>query len=393
VTVFHKGVPGALASAALVVVSVCLAVLVCAALLQAFYTPPRIISGWTAIGEVPASERNQFGFRGRNIEYGADDAVVVLLGDSFVEAMKCCSYELMPERRLEQHLTPQFGKKVKVFSLGAGGYGQDQQLLVLLIYLSMYRADLVLLWETPANDIWNNVFPTHWPTNGSPKPTFWLENGILQGPTEQMGQAIATTPFTAVTLLQRVFSPVRRDDEWERRLPPAYLPVTTYEGPVNPAWQQRYDAGDYREENLKTEKSHLAIMLMPPSPRMRYGLELTRTLVREIARIVSERGGRFIAFRALTPEEVLPGPPEVYVLNGLYYKASPAQKNLNMAYVNQDIAHVDIPVTIPNYSVSPSDAHLNQDATDQVMRDLAAALRPLLPERIALPIHGDRRKG
>ena len=138
--------------------------------LQILYVPPRIVSGWRAFA--PKSEQYQLGFRGRQIVYSPEDYVVVLLGDSQVEAM-ALAVDDMPERRLEAHLKG-LGRKTRVFSIGAGGYGQDQELLALQEYFEKYRADLVVLWQTPANDIWNNVFKTHI-SGRNPKPTFWLD--------------------------------------------------------------------------------------------------------------------------------------------------------------------------------------------------------------------------
>ena len=90
-----------------------------------------------------------------------------------------------------------------MFSVGAGGYGQDQELLALREYYSKYRANLVLLWQTPGNDIWNNIFPTHWPTNANPKPTFWLEDGRLKGPTEQIGEKLAYPTIKILSLFPK----------------------------------------------------------------------------------------------------------------------------------------------------------------------------------------------
>src|SRR5438034_267650 len=56
-----------------------------AVLLQIAYVPPPILSGWRAFA--PPAEQNQLGFRGRPIRYGPGDYVVVLVGDSQVEAM------------------------------------------------------------------------------------------------------------------------------------------------------------------------------------------------------------------------------------------------------------------------------------------------------------------
>ena len=110
-----------------------------------------------------------------------------------------CAFEWMPERRLQDYLSDKVRKSsgnVKVFTLGTEGYGQDQQLLVLQEFYRSHRADMVVLWQTPGNDVWNNMFPTHWPTkNGWPKPTFRLINDELSGPTENMGDPVKPTNF------------------------------------------------------------------------------------------------------------------------------------------------------------------------------------------------------
>lgn len=143
--------------------------------------PSNHIWGWRYHGK-RTEEINQLGFRGQRINYDKQDYVVLLVGDSQVQSATCV-FEKMPERRLEDHLSIITGKAIRVFSLGAGGYGQDQQLLALKEFFRDYSADLVVVWETPGNDVWNNMFPTHWPKDGTPKPTFWLDgNDKLKGP-------------------------------------------------------------------------------------------------------------------------------------------------------------------------------------------------------------------
>ncbi len=136
------------------------------------------VVGWRYPGK--DKHVNQLGFKGRRIDYSNNSIVILLLGDSQVEAENL-PFGCFPEQALEYHLSF-LNPQVKAFSLGATGYGNDQQLLVLKEYFQKYRADYVLLWQTITNDIWNNIFPTHCPKDGWPKPTFWLENGVLKGP-------------------------------------------------------------------------------------------------------------------------------------------------------------------------------------------------------------------
>ena len=344
--------------------------------LQLVYVPPQIVSGWRSFA--PAAEQNELGFRGRRIHYATGDYVLVLLGDSQVEAM-ALAFESMPEQFLESHLHS-LGKRVRVFSIGAGGYGQDQQLLALEEYLQKYRADLIVLWQTPGNDVWNNVFNTHM-INRNLKPTFWLEGETLRGPTESMGQPLANSPIVVAALWQRVFILPHRDKEWEHHLPEPYAPMRHYEGSVNTEWQERWNtnSGRMRDENVDTEKSHMAVMLTPLSKRMEYGLQLTLALTQRIQQVITSHHGKLVVFQADT-HPFISEDDETYVLNEKYYRVSKRQFEANWLYVNQGLDTEIIPVTVQDWRVGPEDGHLNRQATDQVMRDLAQRLACRIPD-------------
>ena len=304
----------------------------------------------------------------------------MLLGDSQVEAT-ALSLEAMPERRLESHLDAP-GRTTRVFSLGAGGYGQDQELLALQQYLDTYRADLVVLWQTPGNDVWNNVFSTHM-FNRNPKPTFWLDrSGALRGPSESLLQPLADSRVVVATLWQRAFGLPWRDRAWEHGLPEPYVPLDHYDGPVRTEWQERWNTnrGRMRDENLATEKSHLSITLAPRSKRMQYGLDLTRALTQRIGDLVTAKGGRLVLMR-VDAHEFVSEDDQVYVLNKKYYRVSKRQFEANWRDVNRGFDAEVIPVTVEDYRVGPDDGHLNAHATDQVMADLAKRLRARIAEK------------
>jgi hypothetical protein len=357
------------------------AILLGALALQIFYTPQAITSGWRA-ARVSRFEQNQLGYRGHPLVYSDEDYVVLLAGDSQVEA-KACAYDYMPECRLEYYLNGK-GKKVKVFSLGAGGYGQDQQLLALRDFYGKHRANLVVLWQTPGNDVWNNIFPTLLPTNGYPKPTFWLEDGQLRGPSEQIGEQL---PYSKIRLLSLfrglLFKIYRRDEAWESRLPHPYQPLTAYTGPVNHEWQKRWDEniGRMQDENLATEKSHLALRLTPRSERMQYGLELTRRLLQEIDQLVRTHNGRFIIFNVSAPPEASRLDEEVFILNGKFYRTSERQRQDNINFMNAGFEFFDIGIDLKKWRVGPENGHLNEHATDEAMLKLANVLEQLIPNK------------
>jgi hypothetical protein len=322
--------------------------------LQAAYVPAPIASGWKAFA--PKREQNDLGYRGRRI---ASDSVVLLLGDSQVEAM-AVPFDAMPERRLESYLASS-GLKTRVFSLGAGGYGQDQELLALEEYYRKYRADLVLLWETPANDVWNNVFNTHM-ANRNPKPTYWLDaSGRLKGPTESLCQPLGDSRIVIAGLWQRTFGLAWRDKAWERSLPAPYVPMIHYEGVINHEWQERWNTnlGRMRDEELDTEKSHLAVGLTPRRARMQYGLDLTRASIGRIQDLVQANHGTLVVFQTQT-SEALPKGDQVYVLNDNYYRVSSDQFCANWNSVNQGFETEVIPVTVTDWRVGPTDAHLKR---------------------------------
>jgi len=349
-----------------------------AALLQVAYVPPPITSGWKAFA--PAAEQNQLGFRGRRIEYSPQDCVILLVGDSQVEA-RALPFAAMPERRLEGHLASAT-RKTRVFSLGAGGYGQDQELLALEEYFRKYRADVVVLWQTPGNDIWNNVFKTHMASR-NPKPTYWLdESGRLSGPSEWLGQPLANSPIVVAALWQRAFGLPWRDKRWELHLPEPYVALNRYDGPVRTDWQERWNTnlGRMRDENLDTEKSGLAVWLTPRSKRMQYGLDLTRALTRRIQELVTANHGRLVILQADT-QEATPDVDQVYVLNGRYYRVSQRQFVSNWSYVNKGFDTEIVRVTVKDWRVGPEDGHLNAQATDEVMAGLADRMRAEIAKR------------
>jgi hypothetical protein len=368
-----------------IVASICVTLIFIEVVLRIVSYPKPVLSGWKTLNSYK-SERHQLGFRGQPIEYQDDDFVIVLVGDSQVEA-KACAFGWMPEQRLQFYLNSS-AKKVKVFSLGGPATGQDQQLLSLREYYQKFRADLVILWLTPANDVWNNTFPSSIPDDRTPKPTFWLENGQLRGPTELTGQPIRETPTLRLVRLWRKVFPWSREKEWARAiLPPPYSPLTKYDGPVTDDWQKRMDMlPDYlRYENFDSDKNDRMVELTPRSPRVQYGLSLTRGLLQEIQRLAASHGAQFTIFRVGNPaptEDRAAEPDEVvHVLNGKYYKTSKAQFNENMNHLTQGFINYSIPVTVEPAIVGPEDVHLNEHATDQVIKDLAAKIQNLVPAK------------
>lgn len=351
-------------------------------LLNAMDKPKPATMGWKFSGF--NSEKNQLGFRGQKIEYSEDDKVIILLGDSQVEGWGS-AYEWMPERRLQTHLENLTGESVKVFTIGAAGYGYDQELLALQEYLKEYRADMVILWQTLVNDVWNNLFPTHQPWNGTPKPTFWIEDGALAGPNGQIGDPLKLSSSRIGTLLHRAIGGKNSlDTEWTRtKLPAPYSPMETYDGEVKMDWQEAWDKKEigFLVDNFEEDKNHFCLFLVPRSPRVSYGIELSRLLMAKMQKEVEKQDGIFVSFLASRFDEIIQGKPgeeRVYLLKGKYYKTSLDQAFKSMEDINEGFQFINLPVREKVWRMGPEDAHLNQHAVDLMMKDLAGVIQPIL---------------
>jgi len=374
------------------------------AVLHALDYPKAVRSGWRYRWD--QTETNQLGYRGRKIEYSKDDYVILLVGDSQVESASN-PLEEMPERLLEMELGRDFGN-VKVFSIGTAGYGQDLELLALEEYYAKFRADAVVLWFTFYNDIWNNVFPTHNldGSNSGPKPTWRLEHGRLIGPTESLR---GVTDRWKTRALIRTALGYNRDDAWEKYLPPAYSPLESWEGKANPLWQDK----NFRENPVR-EKSHLAPLLAPASPRMDYGIELTRALLLKIKGLVESKGGVFLSILPEHPyrkylDSELPTirtiaetyyqGDQVYEWQGKFYKTSKAQAEENLSRIMKDVPFYRFPVDLEGCTLSSTDFHFTTLANRFAMSELAGVLRDrvfpsLAPEnlkRATLPVLQEKK--
>jgi hypothetical protein len=216
------------------------------------------------------------GFRGKTIQSKRDSAerIILFVGDSQVEG-DALPFKLMIENLVQKFLQQKDSvHSYKCYSIGAGGFGQDQEFLALKQYFKKYQADKVVLWFTPENDIWNNIFPTHWPLNANPKPTFWIEHGQLKGPNYQW---LETFPLPDKPRWRQSMRPFKdMDTQWEPKLPAAYhgKPASSYNGVLASA--------PIIDEPIEVEKSHYAIFLTPRSKRMEYGIQLTRFLLDSI---------------------------------------------------------------------------------------------------------------
>jgi len=339
-------------------------------------------------------QTNQLGLRGQKIEYGKDDFVVVLLGDSQVEAGTQPADQL-PEILLEKALQSRLpATRVKVFSIASAGWGQDQQFMWLKKYFENYRADLVLAWPTPVNDYWENTFIDRsvTPTAGKLKPTW----GILDGKLEQIvhfqfdwklrnlvGLAVGRAGGNPNFTLEQFYS-----NRWQATLPsPVHPAVPAQPCPtlevLEPVLIESYLKGlrSYTlvtDEDIENGRSHFTPFLKNKSPRDHYAIELTHLLLQDIAQLSIEHGATFkmfhpyrsdldAAFREIKCVKTAVG------AHYFEFDGSDWLRFLKASRLKDDLISLTIQST-PAMRIKPGDWHLSAQGNAYVMAVLADTL-------------------
>jgi lysophospholipase L1-like esterase len=123
---------------------------------------------------------NSQGFRDkeRNYEKGKDVFRILVLGDSFTEALQVRLEQTFPYI-LEEKLNSAINKRFEVINLGISGFGTAQEYLTLKHYGLKYQPDFVILAFFIGNDFIDNSL-TLSVGDPNPKPYFVLNNGKLE---------------------------------------------------------------------------------------------------------------------------------------------------------------------------------------------------------------------
>jgi len=117
-------------------------------------------SGWIKAKEFTTHVRiNPMGLRDRRTSYEKPPGTfrIVLLGDSFVEAVQVEQWQGVAER-LEAQLNQGSPRPVEVINAGVAAYGTGQELLLLEHEAYKYQPDLVLVLFFVGNDVTNNNY-------------------------------------------------------------------------------------------------------------------------------------------------------------------------------------------------------------------------------------------
>ncbi|GJM30870.1 MAG: hypothetical protein DHS20C17_35050 [Cyclobacteriaceae bacterium] len=385
--------------------STIIAIFIMEALLRGIGVPSKLNSGWgwensagRKLSKYDALTTNQFGYRGQNINYDADDYVVLLVGDSQVEAY-AGRPEHMPEQFLQEFLTSQLHKPVKVFSLAASGWGQDQQLLAIQEYFRVYRADLVLLWATPGNDFWENAFPDRsvTPLAGPLKPTFRLIDGKLSGPyfTSESylhNSAIAQLIETVLANMQQETLEQRILRRWLQKMPSSHtthkpdnenvcggLTVVNQVEFFNTIFDLNKDIGYTVKsgQDVVNSRSLFSAYMLDPSNRDEYLVAITESLLWHVKTEVKKNHSEFLAFYPVREDFDKRGMQMVRCVadfQGNIFRVSlDFTSRLQDVISSEDLVVFDL-LGGNEIVVSPEDRHLNDFGNELVMKKLSLTL-------------------
>jgi hypothetical protein len=392
-------------NAVIVIGSTIVAIFFMEALLRGIGIPAKLNSGWgwensagRKLSKYDALTTNQFGYRGQSIHYQTKDYVVLLVGDSQVEAY-AGRPEHMPEQFLQESLTSRLHKPVKVFSLASSGWGQDQQLLAIQEYFKLYRADLVLLWATPGNDFWENAFPDRsaTPQAGPLKPTFSLIDGELHGPYFTSGSylhhsAIAQLIETVMANLQKETLEQRILRGWLDEMPTPHksnklaneyvcvgLTVINQVEFFNTIFDLNNEIGyTVRSgEDFLHSRSHFSSFMINPSRRDEYLVAITESLLWQVKEEVEKHNSKFLAFYPVRDDFDKRGMQMVKCVTdsqgNIFSVSLDYAGRLKDVISSEDLVVFDLPGG-NEIVVSPNDRHLNDLGNELGMKKLSLSL-------------------
>lgn len=380
-----------------IVATLALALVVAEISIRIAGSPGPIISGWSwdksprrYLAEDEPLTGNQLGYRGQSISYEEDDYVIVLLGDSQVEAAGI-DVDHMPERLLQKILERELEKPVKVFSIAASAWGQDQQLLALERYFKTYRANLVLLWPTPQNDYWENAFPDRSTgAAGHLKPTFRLAGDDIEGPFFESSfyywhSAVVTVAARALARLRGEYIEQSILRDWMYKMPAGH-PTSHAESKFCIGLEsiRQEVAIEYRHllkedlevvlvtnEDFINSRSHLSPYARERSVRDNYLIRLMQKLMEKIEKTAFDNESGFLVFYPEREDKLL---IKCVKQQGSHAASIPVK--LNHAELLRDVVSDDHLVVFElsggnELKLSNTDYHLSILGNERAMHSLA----------------------
>jgi hypothetical protein len=136
--------------------------------------PPNSIVEWQVDGKQLHESINSDGFRDVEHDIASTKGRILIIGDSYTAGIGV-SLDQLYTRQLQAMLPA----NVEVISMGIGGIGTDQELLMLEHQGLAYRPEIVILQFYTGNDPLNNLYGHLFGNPSVPKPYFRLEGENL----------------------------------------------------------------------------------------------------------------------------------------------------------------------------------------------------------------------
>jgi len=333
---------------------------------------------------------NQFGFRGQPFN-SESPTNIILLGDSQVETSHKLSE--MPERYLSDALGKRIGSVPNVISIGSWGWGTDQQYLALKEHIDVIKPAYVVLWFT-TNDYLDNARSMGFV---GLKPTFWLTEGELQGPTHEFLEKLeAEDTLKSIRVLRRnglwLQSLKSEEGFHNRRIKPNYAEQITHECSTKAKALGGFDLARYFVNETRNGKDYAYFHEMiygeegglrlgteagifgkysNPRPNwLEYQKKLTQILLKKIKALVEGHGAKFVVLYAKLPNYLFSTP--VTFCDDNRGEVSYDQIFLHdlIDETLQGIEHLYVDGLPMKYKDS-FDGHLNNAANSHIMKKVA----------------------
>lgn len=226
---------------------------------------------------------------------------VLTLGDSLLDCNETGSQPF--EATIPYLLGKDLGTSWDVFNLSAGGWGTDQELLAYRALGNKYKPDWVILFFTPANDLYNNSSSKAIFENLA-KPVFLIEDGKLvqkYRPTDPAPGSSLRRILLKMEIVKRLFlifrqysSIMNAESEIKDFIPPA----------------SKFETEPY---------SHMAPSFKPLLPRFEKSWNVTKRLLMEFNRDVKNNGSRLAIVYVPTGIRNICNPIKEYLANCIGY--------------------------------------------------------------------------
>lgn len=215
-----------------------------------------------SIETVQEYQTNSFGMRDlpRELVKGKDTFRILLLGDSFMEALQVPFHRSFPQL-LEARLKELTGHSIEVINAGVAGWGTDEELTYLTRYGLQFNPDLVLVGMTLHNDIYDNL-----------EQNFHVMEGDRL--VEKRSEEIEYIPYTL----------------WRVK---AYLGSHSHLYQLFRTW---WHAEEIEKQGRKLSDQVAQLVMVKPSESINRGWQLTFSLFREIRTVGAKTGARSIVF-------------------------------------------------------------------------------------------------